>query len=153
MARGAVSARCFTIGVFQNAADAARGLEALTRHGFPAEAVTLMGKDSPDLRQLIQKHVQGPRPIEAAGLDGVVGAGALLETLQGDDRRLTTDGLAATIGRAGFQRHDGQIFERLVARGGVLVAIHSLPRAADALATLHAYGGGNAAIGAWAGRV
>ena len=38
-------------------------------------------------------------------------------------------------------------------RGGVLVAIKSEPRAADALAILHSYGGGNAAIGAWTGRV
>jgi hypothetical protein len=35
----------------------------------------------------------------------------------------------------------------------VLVAIHSEPRAADALAVLHSYGAGNAAIGAWTGRV
>jgi hypothetical protein len=49
--------------------------------------------------------------------------------------------------------HDGQIFETLVERGGVLVAVLSEPRAADALARLHAYGGGNAAIGAWVGRV
>ena len=55
--------------------------------------------------------------------------------------------------RVGFQAHDGRIFETLTARGGVLVAIHSEPRAADALALLHSYGGGNAAIGAWTGRV
>jgi hypothetical protein len=35
----------------------------------------------------------------------------------------------------------------------VLVAVHNEPRAADALARLHAYGAGNAAIGAWTGRV
>jgi hypothetical protein len=35
----------------------------------------------------------------------------------------------------------------------VLVAVRNEPRAADALAKLHAYGGGNAAIGAWTGRV
>jgi hypothetical protein len=35
----------------------------------------------------------------------------------------------------------------------VLVAVLGDPRAADALAILHAYGGGNAAIGAWMGRV
>ena len=39
--------------------------------------------------------------------------------------------------RVGFQAHDGRIFEVLTARGGVLVAIHSEPRAADALAILH----------------
>jgi hypothetical protein len=61
--------------------------------------------------------------------------------------------LAATFGRAGFQAHDGHIFETLAGRGGVLVAIRSEARAADALAKLHAYGGGNAAIGAYAGRV
>jgi len=55
--------------------------------------------------------------------------------------------------RAGFQAHDGAIFERLVARGGILVGVDSEARAADALATLHAYGAGNAAIGAWAGRL
>ena len=55
--------------------------------------------------------------------------------------------------RVGFQPHDGRIYEALVARGGVLVAIHSEPRAADSLAVLHSDGAGNAAIGAWTGRV
>jgi len=55
--------------------------------------------------------------------------------------------------RVGFQAHDGRIFEALAGRGGILVAIRTEPRAADALALLHSYGGGNAAIGAWTGRV
>ena len=38
--------------------------------------------------------------------------------------------------RVGFQSHDGRIFEALAGRGGVLVAIRSEPRAADALALL-----------------
>jgi hypothetical protein len=149
-----VSARCFTIGVFQNAADAARGLEALARHGFTAESLTVMGKDAPEVRQLIEMQLHAEAQVyELPGLGNVVGRGVLIEMLEGDDKRLSTAGLAAAIARAGFQKHDGQIFERLTQRGGVLVAIHSFPRAADALATLHAYGGGNAAIGAWAGRV
>ena len=41
----------------------------------------------------------------------------------------------------------------MIGRGGVLIAIQSESRAADALGVLHAYGGGNASIGAWAGRV
>jgi hypothetical protein len=53
----------------------------------------------------------------------------------------------------GFQPHDGRIFETLVDRGGVLVAVCSEPRAADALSMLHCYGGGNTAIGAWTGRL
>jgi hypothetical protein len=40
-----------------------------------------------------------------------------------------------------------RVFEALTAKG-VLVAIHSEPRAADALAVLHLAGGGNAANGA-----
>jgi hypothetical protein len=62
-------------------------------------------------------------------------------------------GLSGTLRRVGFQAHDGRIFETLTARGGVLVSVHSEPRAADALAVMHSYGGGNAAIGAWTGRV
>jgi hypothetical protein len=75
-----------------------------------------------------------------------------VDTLGGpqDLRKL---GLAGTMRRVGFQAHDGRIFDTLTGRGGVLVAIKSEPRAADALAILHSYGGGNAAIGAWTGRV
>ena len=79
--------------------------------------------------------------------------GRLVDALQGAARDLGALGIAATMRRVGFQPHDGRIFETLVLRGGVLVAIRSEPRAADALAILHSYGGGNAAIGAWAGRV
>jgi hypothetical protein len=83
----------------------------------------------------------------------VLARGRLLGALQGSKQDLGTLGIAATMRRVGFQPHDGRIFETLVARGGVLVAIRSDPRAADALAILHSYGGGNAAIGAWSGRV
>jgi hypothetical protein len=82
-----------------------------------------------------------------------VARGPLLAVLRGRGDELSRTGLSATFTRAGFQPHDGHIFESLTGRGGVLVAIHSEPRAADALAKLHAYGGGNAAIGAYAGRV
>ena len=79
--------------------------------------------------------------------------GPLVNALQGPQRDLPKLGVTATMRRVGFQPHDGRIFETLTARGGILVAIHSEPRAADALAVLHSYGGGNAAIGAWTGRV
>jgi hypothetical protein len=82
-----------------------------------------------------------------------VAKGPLVAALQGGDRGLDTAGLGATMNRVGFQAHDGHIFETLTGRGGVLVAVRTEPRAADALAKLHAFGGGNAAIGAWTGRV
>jgi hypothetical protein len=147
-------ARCFTVGVFHDVPWASRGLEALASHGFPAESLTVIAKDSPDVRSLITTHLRAdPETLTIEGLGGVVARGPLVETLQGGDCDLERRGLAASIGRAGFQRHDGQIFERLAARGGILVAIHNEPRAADALAVLHSYGGGNAAIGAWTGRL
>jgi hypothetical protein len=77
----------------------------------------------------------------------------MVAALQGDAQDLPQQGLSGTMRRVGFQAHDGRIYEALTARGGVLVAIHSEPRAADALAVLLSYGGGNAAIGAWTGRV
>ena len=77
----------------------------------------------------------------------------MIDALQGTLKDFARLGLSGAMRRVGFQAHDGRIFEALVARGGILVAIHSEPRAADALAVLFSYGGGNAAIGAWTGRV
>ena len=124
----------FTIGVFQDAA--------------------ILAKESPSVVDLIETSL-GRRPdrVEAKSIGLVVACGPLVRVLQGEDSGLTSSGLGSTIGRAGFQRHDGHIFEVLTGRGGVLVAVRNEPRAAEALAKLHAYGGGNAAIGAWTGRV
>jgi hypothetical protein len=91
--------------------------------------------------------------MDIKNLGAVVLRGPLVAALQGSARDLAALGLGATMNRVGFQMHDCFIFETLTARGGVLVAVRSEVRAADALATLHAYGGGNAAIGAWTGRV
>ena len=76
-----------------------------------------------------------------------------MQALNGAGRDLGRIGIAAAMRRAGFQPHDGLIYETLAGKGGILVAIEHAPRAADALAVLQSYGGGNAAIGAWSGRV
>jgi len=144
----------FTVGVFQDAAWASKGLDALKRAGFPVESLTLLAKDTPEAAALIEKTLgaAGER-LDVAGVGPIVARGPLIETLQGSARDLTKLGIAGTMRRVGFQAHDGRIFETLAGRGGILVAIRSEPRAADALALLHSYGGGNAAIGAWTGRV
>lgn len=144
----------FTVGVFQDAAWAAKGIDALKHAGFPAESMTILAKDGPDAAALIQRTlgVAGDC-LEISGVGPVVAHGALVDALQGGARDLGKLGIAATMRRVGFQPHDGRIFETLTARGGVLVAIRTEPRAADALAILHSYGGGNAAIGAWTGRL
>jgi hypothetical protein len=83
----------------------------------------------------------------------VLARGPLVGALQGVSGDLPRLGLSGTMRRVGFQAHDSRIYEALTSRGGVLVAIHSEPLAADVLAILLSYGGGNAAIGAWTGRV
>jgi hypothetical protein len=144
----------FTVGVFQDAIWARRGIEALVHDGFVPESLTILALDSPAAVALVESLLGAPADrLELKTLGAVVVKGPLLTALQGDDSGLRSLGLAATIGRAGFQPHDGYIFETLTKRGGVLVGVRSEPRAADALARLHAYGGGNAAIGAWTGRV
>jgi hypothetical protein len=144
----------FTIGVFQDAVWARRGIEALVRDGFVPESITILALESPTSIALIESLLGTPPDrIELKALGPVVGKGPLLMALQGNDAGLMSLGLAAAIGRAGFQPHDGYIFETLTARGGILVSVRSEPRAADVLAKLHSYGGGNAAIGAWTGRV
>jgi hypothetical protein len=126
----------------------------LLHDGFAADAISILAKDSPGAAELIASTLGAPvGRVELRSLGPAVACGALVSTLQGDDNGLEASGLGATIGRAGFQAHDGYIFETLTGRGGVLVAVRSEPRAADVLAKLHAYGGGNAAIGAWTGKV
>jgi len=145
----------FTVGVFQDTAWAQRGLEALKRAGFTPDMLTIVSKETGDASALIQRvfGAGGGGRLDLAGTGAVLAHGALVEALQGTAGDLPKLGIARTMQRVGFQSHDGRIFATLVGRGGVLVAIKSEPRAADALAILHSYGGGNAAIGAWTGRL
>jgi hypothetical protein len=143
----------FTVGVFQDVDWAVRGVEALKKQGLVAESISILGKTSPALTAFIERELGAPQSIEIADLGPAIARGPIVAALQGSDQGLQKLGLARTMRRVGFQAHDGKIFDALTARGGILVAIHSEPRAADALAVLHSYGGGNAAIGAWTGRV
>jgi hypothetical protein len=144
----------FTVGVFQDVAWAAKGIAALVEAGLPPASLTILAKDTPDVAALLEKSLGAPGSrLDIAGIGPSILHGSMIEALQGSVRDLAKAGLSGTMRRVGFQAHDCRIFEALVARGGILVAIHSEPRAADALAVLFSYGGGNAAIGAWTGRV
>jgi hypothetical protein len=144
----------FTVAVFQDVAWAEKGLAALAQSGFPREAITILAKETPEAAALIERTLGAPGDrITIAEAGAILARGPLVAALQGSARDLPALGLAGTMRRVGFQSHDGRIFELLVGRGGILVSIHSEPRAADALAIFHSYGGGNAAIGAWTGRV
>ena len=149
-----VEAGRFTVGVFQDVAWATKGIAALIAAGLPAASLTIIVKDGAETAALVQQSLGAPgAKLDIAGIGPSVLHGPMVDPLQSNARDLGKLGLAGTMRRVGFQAHDGRIFETLVARGGILVAIHSEPRAADALAILFSYGGGNAAIGAWTGRV
>lgn len=150
----AVQTGRFTIGVFQDVRWAQRGLDALKTDGFVPESLSIIAKDSADVSTLVHAALgDAGETMEVRGLGTVRARGPLVQALQGAERSLASKGIAASIRLVGFQKHDGFIYETLTSRGGVLVAIRNEPRAADALALLMAYGGGNAAIGAWTGRV
>jgi hypothetical protein len=148
-----VGSGTFTVGVFQDLAWAEPGVDALKKHGLASESLSILGKASPELSAFIERQLGAPQSLDVKNLGPALARGPLVAALQGSDQGLGRLGLAGTMRRVGFQAHDGRIFDALTARGGVLVAIHSEPRAADALAVLHSYGGGNAAIGAWSGRL
>ncbi len=149
-----VEAGRFTVGVFQDVSWASKGVTALLQAGLAPASLTIMAKDTPDAATLIESTLGSPGSrLDMTGVGPTVLLGPMVEAVQGRARDLATAGLAGTMRRVGFQAHDCRIFEALVARGGVLVAVHSEPRAADALAVMFSYGGGNAAIGAWTGRV
>jgi hypothetical protein len=148
-----VDAGRFTVGVFQDVQWATKGIDALKRAGFPIESLSILAKESGDVRALVERTFGSADRVEAASIGPLVVRGALVDVLQGSASDLAKLGLSGTLRRVGFQPHDARIYEALTGRGGVLVAIRTEPRAADALAILHSYGGGNAAIGAWTGRV
>ncbi len=143
----------FTVGVFQDIASAEKGVDALRKQGIAVESLSILAKASPEVSSFIERTLGAAQPLEIHDLGPAMTRGPLVAALQGDDQGLTKTGIAGTMRRVGFQAHDGRIFHVLTGRGGVMVGIHSEPRAADALAVLHSYGGGNAAIGAWTGRV
>jgi len=145
----------FTVAVFQDVAWAAKALDALKQAGFSHDGTTILAKATDDAAAaLIEKTFGQPGDrMELGAIGAAVAHGPLVAALQGPLGDLPTIGLAGGMRRVGFQAHDGRIFEALVGRGGILVAVRSEPRAADALALFHSYGGGNAAIGAWSGRV
>lgn len=144
----------FTVGVFQDVAWASKGLDALKRAGFAAESLSILARETGEVGPLIQAALgSNGKPLDIASIGAVLAAGPLVAALQGASGDLEKAGVARTMRRAGFQQHDGRIFEVLTGRGGVLVAVRSESRAADALQVLHSYGGGNAAIGAWGKRV
>jgi hypothetical protein len=149
-----VESALFTIGVFKDIGWAERGIDALKQQGFSAERMTVAAKASPEAAALIERVFgTAPDTLELPVVGPAVARGTLTDALNGPGRDLARVGMAAAMRRAGFQPHDGLIFETLVGNGGVLVAVQDAPRAADALAVMQSYGGGNAAIGAWANRV
>jgi hypothetical protein len=144
----------FTVGVFQDVASAQKGIEALKAIGIQTDWLSIITKDTPDAAALIQQALGAAGDhLEIPDAGAVLARGPIIAPLQGTACDLAKVGIAGAMRRVGFQQHDGRIFEALTARGGVLVAILNEPRAADALAILFSYGGGNAAIGAWTGRV
>ena len=143
----------FTVGVFKDVPSAEKGIDALKSHGFPADALSIVARQE-EAATLVERVFGRPAESrELPGLGAVVAVGSLVEALEGSERDLSHVGLPAAMRRVGFQLHDGQIFEALTLRGGVLVAVRGEARAADALSALHNYGAGNAAIGAWTGRL
>ena len=127
----------FTVAVFQDGAWAQKGLNALKQIGLASESLTILAKEGPEVAALIEQTLgfAGER-LELASVGPVLARGPLIDALQGSAHDLGKLGLAGTMRRVGFQAHDARIFETLTGRGGVLVAIRSEPRAADALAIL-----------------
>src|SRR5438105_13353314 len=93
----------FTIGVFQDAAWAAKGLAALRDARFTADMFSVLAKESPEATALIEKTfgAKGDR-MDIAGVGAVVARGPLVAVLHGAARDLGKIGIAGSIRRVGF---------------------------------------------------
>src|SRR5262245_65407842 len=100
---GDASAGVFTVGVFQDVAWAAKGLDALKRAGFANESLTVMAKEGADASALIERTLgSGGERLDAAAIGPLVGRGPLVAVLEGSGGDLTTLGMAGTVGRRGL---------------------------------------------------
>ena len=103
----------FTVGVFQDAVWAERGISALRQAGFPLDSLTVLAKEGPEAAALFERIYGGADRLELTALGAVLSRGPLIDALQGPDRDLSTLGLSGAMRRVGFQAHDGRIFETL----------------------------------------
>src|SRR5204863_4136826 len=116
-----VDAGRFTVGVFQDVAWARKGIDALKAVGIVTESLSIIAKERPEVRALVEATIGGPAERLTLGATGtVVAKGPIVDAHQGTARDLPKLGVAGTMRRVGFQAHDGRIFDALVARGGVL---------------------------------
>jgi hypothetical protein len=143
-----------TVAVFKDLDAAKLAVDGLRKKGFAAESISVLAKSSEALPQWgAVATAAGLKPLTLPRLGDVLAGGPLIDALDAGKGLLVEAGLAASMAGVGFQAHDGLIYEALVDKGGVLVSVRSEPRAADAISVFHNCGGGNAAIGAWAGRL
>ena len=75
-----VEAGRFTVGVFQDAAWAAKGIAALIQAGLPPESLTILSKDAPEAAALLERSLGAAASrLDIAGIGPVMlatGAGA-----------------------------------------------------------------------------
>jgi hypothetical protein len=127
---GRVAGGLHTVAVFKDLEWARRGVAELRRNDFPPEAMSVIAKPGEGVADWAAGVLGAAVPaVTLPRLGEVLAAGPLVEALDGGAGRFGRGGLAATANAAGFQPHDGQIFETLVERGGILVAVRSEPRA------------------------
>src|SRR3954465_2156604 len=94
----------FPVGVFQDIAWAEKGIAALKRAGLPAEALSIVAKESPDVASFIERTLGAAgEKLEIAGAGPVLARGAIVAALQGSGRDLAKLGISGTMRRVGFQ--------------------------------------------------
>ena len=99
----------FTVGVFQDAAWAEKGLKALTQAGFVPDSLTVLVKDSVDAGALFTGTFgTAADRLELAAVGGVLARGPLVKALQGAGHDLAKLGLSGTMRRVGFPQCSGR---------------------------------------------
>src|SRR5436309_6841489 len=113
----------FTLGVFQDLAWAAKGLDALTRAGFRAESLTILAKDSPEASAFIEKALGSPgERLDVAGLGPTSFPGPRWAPPQAPAAVLRNPGLAGRSDPAGFQAMMPAILGPRPGGGAILAA-------------------------------
>ena len=110
----------FTVGVFQDVAWAAKGIDALKQAGFPPESLTILAKDTPEAAALIEKALgaKGDRLDVAGGRRRRRSRPAARTRSRAPPATSPSWGCPARCAASGFRRTTGESSRRSPAAAG-----------------------------------
>jgi hypothetical protein len=133
------------LGIFDNYTDAAEAVDGLKNAGFLAEQISLLGRDTADLKPVVSHLTKSPDPLMSRfGIIGAVGgflvglstiaipgvgallvAGPLIAAISGAAAGGAIGVVAGALVRFDVPETEARIYETHLTEGRILLAVHT----------------------------